>query len=103
MTRRRLLEDVKIQLNITWTDFTTDSRVLALIDNGAAYLGDKLGENPDFLSPGFPRSLMFEYVRYARDEALDVFENNYQSLILAMQHNRRVAAYDLESTKAPGT
>ena len=26
-----------------------------------------------------------EYVRYARDSALDVFENNYQALILGMQ------------------
>lgn len=38
-----------------------------------------------------------EYVRYARDEALDVFENNYTALILAMQNEGAVKAY-AEST-----
>ena len=39
-----------------------------------------------------------EYVRYARDSALEVFETNYQSLILTMQNERRVSAYGVEST-----
>ena len=38
-----------------------------------------------------------EYVRYARDGALDVFENNYQHLILAMQNNRKVMDYAANS------
>ena len=42
-----------------------------------------------------------EYVRYARDSALDVFENNYQSLILSMQSERRVSAYAMESAVSP--
>lgn len=44
----------------------------------------------DYTAEGFPRILLFEYVRYARDEALDVFENNYLSMLLAMQNERRV-------------
>ena len=42
--------------------------------------------------------MMMEFVRYARDEALDVFENNYMALILNMQNGRMVRAY-VESTK----
>ncbi len=42
--------------------------------------------------------MMMEFVRYARDEALDVFENNYMALILDMQNGRMVREY-VESTK----
>lgn len=85
-----LLDDIKIYLDITWDDEQTDRRITGLIEDGMAYIDDKLGEAGDYLSPGYPRTLLKEYVRYARDAALDVFENNYQSLILAMQADRGV-------------
>ncbi len=34
-----------------------------------------------------------EFVRYARDDALDVFENNYTALILAMQNGMEVGRH----------
>ena len=37
--------------------------------------------------------LLMEYVRYARDSALDVYENNYTNMILSMQNERAVARY----------
>ena len=45
--------------------------------------------------------MLFEYVRYARDSALDVFENNYTSMILAMQHERRVCQSEELQTAEP--
>ena len=88
-----LLDDIKIYLDITWDDEQTNQRITGLIEDGMAYLDDKLGEAGDYQSPGYPRTLLKEYVRYARDAALDVFENNYQSLILAMQSERGVINY----------
>ena len=88
-----LLYDIKTALNVTWDDEATDERLLGLIQDGRAYIDDKLGEAGDYLRPGYPRTLLKEYVRYARDEALDVFENNYQSMILAMQNQKGVRAY----------
>lgn len=85
-----LLDDIKTYLDITWDDEQTNRRITGLIEDGMAYLDDKLGEVGDYQSPGYPRTLLKEYVRYARDAALDVFENNYQSLILAMQADRGV-------------
>ena len=38
-----------------------------------------------------------DYIRYGRDGALDVFENNYRHLLLAMQNNRRVRDYAAEA------
>lgn len=92
-----LLADIKLYLDVTWEDDATDSKLTGLIADGIAYLDDKLGKPGDYQSPGYPRQLLKEYVRYARDAALDVFENNYQSLLLAMQHERMVGAYGLES------
>lgn len=87
-----LLAAVKTYLQITWTDTETDARITELIRAGIAYLDSKLGDGL-YDEPGNDRTLLFEYVRYARDGALDVFENNYRALILAVQHERMVTAY----------
>lgn len=88
-----VLAYVKSQLGVTWEDTATDERYAQLIADGKAYLDDKLGAPGDYESPGYARELLKEYVRYARDAALDVFETNYTARILAMQNQRRVNAY----------
>ena len=88
-----LLAAVKTYLQITWTDTETDARLTELINAGMDYLDRKLWETGDYTVPGYPRTLLFEFVRYGRDSALDVFENNYRAMILAMQHERMVFAY----------
>lgn len=93
-----LLDDVKAYLNITWNDEATEIKIRGLVASGMVYLNSKYGGEADYNADGLPRTLLFEYVRYGRDAALDVFENNYTSMILAMQHERMVAEY-VESTK----
>lgn len=88
-----LLADVKNYLDITWQDDATDRKIAGFIAEGAAYLNDKAGEEIDYAKAGYGRSLLMDYVRYKRDGAIDVFENNYRHLLLAMQNNRKVAAY----------
>lgn len=96
-----LLLDVKIYCHITWDDEATDRRISGLIASGAAYLDKKLGKQADYHEDGAPRTLLMEYVRYARDGALDVFENNYQSMILDMQNDWAVMRYSETMDKAP--
>lgn len=88
-----LFEDVKADLGITWKDEVTERKTQNYIRSGISYLNGKLGTQGDYESDGYPRTLLFEYVRYARDGALDVFENNYMSMILAMQNQRAVREY----------
>lgn len=95
-----LLSDVKNYLNITWDDETTDRKISGLIASGAAYLDDKYGEPADYTQDGIPRTLLFEYVRYGRDSALDVFEANYLSLILGMQNQRGVMKFASTAVQA---
>lgn len=97
----RLLADVKNYLNITWDDQATDNKVRGLIASASMYLDDKGGAALDYESDGYPRTLMMEYVRYMRDEALDVFENNYTAMILAMQQGRMISnGGTVESTES---
>ena len=100
-TAAALLPDIRRYLDITWADEELDKKIQDLTADGIFYLNDKLGEPGDYTVPGYPRQLLKEYVRYARDAALDVFENNDQALILAMGNNRKVSAY-VESTQAAG-
>ena len=88
-----LLASVKAYLDITWSDPETDRKVTDLIANGVVYLNGKIGSPGDYLSPGLPRSLLMDYVRYGRDGALDVFEENHRSMILGAQNRRRVTEY----------
>lgn len=101
MTRQNvpavLLADVKNYLNITWDDEATDAKINGLIASAAAYLDSKLGGQPDYEADGMPRTLLMEYVRYARDSALDVFESNYLALILTAQNESLVMQNAVES------
>lgn len=92
-----LLADVKNYINITWDDEATDAKISGLIASAAAYLYGKLGGQPDYEADGMPRTLLMEYVRYARDSALDVFESNYLALILTAQQESMVSDYAVES------
>lgn len=95
---QELLADVENYLNITWQDTDTDNKISNLIASASTYLDSKLGSAADYTVDGLPRTLLFEYVRYARDSALDVFETNYRSMILAMQNEGVTAVYGVEST-----
>lgn len=88
-----LLDDVENRFDITWDDEATDRKYAGLIAQGMAYLNKKLGEEADYIADGDPRTLLMEYVRYARDQALDVFENNYRSMILGAQHDLEVKRF----------
>lgn len=85
-----LLADVKNYLDITWSDEATDSKTRGFIASGMDYLDKKAGGAQDYETDGTGRTLLMEYCRYFRDSALDVFENNYRSLILALRHERVV-------------
>lgn len=92
----QLLEDIKNDLDITWDDDATDRKMRGIIAAGMAYLDSKAGGAQDYEADGTPRTLLTEYSRYARDNALDVFENNYRAWILGMQHDRAVSDYAVE-------
>lgn len=94
-----LLSDIKNYLQILWSDPATDDRVTNITAGGMVYLNTKLGTEADYTVDGLPRNLLMDYCRYARDGALDVFENNYLALILAARDEIATAA----ATQGAGT
>lgn len=85
-----LLSNIKNYLDITWDDPATEQKLEGLIMAGIHYLNGKAGEILDFGNQPDALMLLKDYVRYGRDGALDVFENNYRSLILSLQHDRQI-------------
>lgn len=98
-----LLEALKLDQGVTWSDAATDSSFRNHAAGGMVRIDELLGETCDYTVPGDARTLLFEYVRYARAGALDVFEGNYQHTILSAQNRRRLARYAQENAVPSGT
>ena len=95
-----LLADVKNQLDVTWDDEATDRKYAGYIAQGMSWIDAMLGESSDYTADGDPRALLMEYVRYARDQALDVFENNYRAMILNAQQKLEVKRFVASTEQA---
>jgi len=80
-----LLQDIKDYLHITWNDGKTDKNLTGMIKRGMARLKDVAGVSTlDFKEEDLPRTLLFDYCRYANSQALEMFENNFQSELLSL-------------------
>lgn len=93
-----LIDDVKNYLDITWGDEDTDKKLNGIIERGKSYLKEISGSSSalDFDSEGLSRSLLFDYCRYARSNALEVFEKNFISDLLKLRINQEVADYETQ-------
>lgn len=92
-----LLATIRNRLNVTWDDSDTNALLTTLAEEGEVYLNRIAGAELDFETPGSPRTLLMEYVRYARDGGTDVFENNYRHLLLELQTDKAVERYASET------
>ena len=93
-----LLSDVKDYLNITWQDERTDKEITGYINRGMKRLQDIAGASLDFEAEDLPRSLLFDYCRYANSQALEVFEINFQSELLELNLRYQVKDYENQNT-----
>lgn len=92
-----LLTDIKIYLHITWQDENTDNNLTGIIKRGMARLQEIAGGSLDFTAEDLPRSLLFDYCRYANSQALEMFEKNFQSELTALHINYQIAAMESEA------
>jgi hypothetical protein len=96
-----MLETVKGYLKITWSDEDTD--IQKIIDRGKARLNDLVGVEPDFDSAGLAQDLLLDYCRYAYNNAVEHFEDNFQKEILRLQLSTaaaELAAAELAAAEA---
>lgn len=89
-----MLQEVKDYLKITWDD--EDDELTRLIAQGEADLTELAGAELDFQSEGLARSLLFDHVRYAYNNASEYFEENFAKQILRLQLMTGVAELEAE-------
>jgi len=78
-----MLDKVKAYLKITWDD--EDTAITDLITRGKEKLEELAGAELDFDTEGLARALLFDYCRYAYNNASEYFEENFRHEILRLQ------------------
>lgn len=85
-----LLSDIKSYLHITWKDSETDINITGMINRGMARLQEIAGVSLDFTKEDLPRTLLFDYCRYANSHALEMFEKNFSSELMSLHIKNQV-------------
>lgn len=85
-----MLEDVKEYLKITWDD--EDVKLQNMIDRGQNYLNERTGVELDYTTEGQPKALLLDYCRYAYNNALEYFNENFKSELFRLQLKKAVDA-----------
>ena len=89
-----MLQKVKDYLRVTWAD--DDTAITDLIERGKKKLEELAGAELDFEQKGLARSLLFDFVRYAYNNASEYFEENFREEILRLQLMTGVALMPAE-------
>lgn len=80
-----LLGGVRNYLDITWQDSETDRKLTGILERGMSYLDRAAGAEQDYSKEGLARSLLFDYCRYARNNALEHFEENFRAELISLR------------------
>lgn len=78
-----MLAEVKEYLKITWDD--EDLNIEKIISRGKKEIENLTGTTLDFQEDNTPKSLLLDYCRYAYNNALEYFQENFKSEILRLQ------------------
>lgn len=93
---KKLLQDVRDYLHITWQDEKTDKNLTGMIQRGMKRLEKIAGASLDFKAEESPRELLLDYCRYANSQALEMFEKNFQSELMSLHIEYQVKAMTTE-------
>lgn len=77
-----LLKDTKDKLYVSWSD--NDEQIKKIIIRSCKYIQSKITQELSFTPDSEEYELMLERCRYDWNNALDEFEKNYSSEILAL-------------------
>ena len=90
-----LLSAVERYLKITWQDDATDAEVTGYIKRGMTRLQEVAGASLDFTADDQDHyQLLLDYCRYARSQALEVFEKNFEAELLDLNLSTQAPVID---------
>jgi len=88
----KILPDLKQYLNIAFDDADTDAALIGMLDRGQVALDDYAGREQDYEKEGQARQLLFDYCRYARSHAIEMFPINFQRDLISLRERAEVEA-----------
>lgn len=88
-----MLEKLKEYLNISYDDAATDNMLNSAIERGKKILDDYAGNKLNYEEEGLPRQLLFDYCRYVRSHAAEMFEQNFRHDLIALREMTEAANY----------
>lgn len=80
-----LLDEVKDECGITWSDETTDRKISGIIVRAKAILDGYAGEPCDYDNNGMDRQLLCSLCRYIYNSAFEEFKENFSGEITALR------------------
>lgn len=90
-----LLAAVESYLKITWQDDATDAEITGYIKRGMTRLQEIAGAPLDFTADDQDYyQLLLDYCRYARSQALEVFEKNFEAELLDLNLRTQAPVID---------
>lgn len=95
-----MLEAVRNYLDITWVDSAGDEKLSGIIARGMKYLDSVAGAALDYTEEDKPRELLFDYCRYVRSNALELFMLNYLHELMSLQIRQEVTEYKAQNINA---
>ncbi len=93
-----MLEDVKKYLNISWEDDLIDEKLKELINQSKTSIKALGGVEVDFDKDTIAKELLFNRVRYAYNNSLEYFEENFHPEILRWQLMKGVEEVEQDTT-----
>lgn len=80
-----MLEELKKVLRITWEDEDEEEELNRLLSTGQAKINLIVGVELDYKNNFIAKDLLFNYCRYAYNNAVEMFEENFRGDILKLQ------------------
>lgn len=91
--RTTLVEMVKPELFVTWSDDATNQKIIRIVEDAESKLNHLLGAEMDYFAPGTHRLLFINYCIYAWNGVAQDFKENYMQDIYEVRRQNEVKQY----------
>ena len=93
-----LIDEAKERCSITWSDSTTDSRIINIVSEATAEMNKLLGSSSvspvDYTADLMARDLLLNLILYKWNEQSEKFRDAYQQEIVECRRQYDVAQYE---------
>lgn len=80
-----MFDELKIYLDITWSDDNTDKKIEGVLTRAISTLQSYAGYEIDFGSELNEKQLLFDCCRYIYNNALEDFKTNFHSELIGLR------------------